>query len=124
MKINNKILHELIKEVKGRQHKSKEYYMNYLSSLKSANSVEELIKAKQDFFLDLINNLPVIKEDDYFCLLNYDNAANQTCFNCPYGKIHKNCHDPRSDYSIMYDLICELRHQVIHKFYKKGEKYE
>lgn len=124
MKINNKILQELIKEVEGRQHSAKKIYVDYLAALKGAKSVEELMKAKQDFMLDLINNFPVTKEDDYFCLSDYDNAANQTCFDCPYGKIHGNCHEASSNYDIMYDIIKDLRSQIIYKFYKKGEKYE
>lgn len=124
MEINKKVLRELTKEVKRRLCIGKESYANYIVALKNAVSVEELMKAKQDFMLDLINNLPIIKEDDYFCLLDYDNARDLTCFNCPYAKKHGNCHTPRSDYDVMCELISELRAQVIHKFYKKGEKYE
>jgi len=124
MKINKKILQELIKEVKGRQSEAKKIYMDYLVSLKKAKSVEEIVKAKQIFMIGLINNLPIIKEDDYFCLLNYDNAFDQICFDCPYGKKHGNCFSPGSDYDVMGELIISLRHQVIHKFYNKGEKYE
>jgi len=123
MKINKKVLKELLGEVKRRRTIAEEYYTAYKTALEKATSVEELMKAKQDFFIGILNNLPVIKEDDYFCLLDYDNAREQTCFNCPYGKIHGNCHGPGSDYDVMYDLINELRHQVIHKFFKKGEKY-
>ena len=124
MEINKKVLQELINEVKGRQNNGKQNYIKYLAELKSATSVEELVKAKQDFMIGLINNLPIIKEDDYFCLLNYDNAFDQICFDCPYGKKHGNCFSPGSDYDVMGELIISLRHQVIHKFYKKGEKYE
>lgn len=123
MEIDKGILRELISEVERRQRIRKQSYVNYKKVLKDATSVEELIKAKQDFMLDLINNLPVIKEDDYFCLLDYKNASQQTCFDCPYGKKHGNCHISGSDYDVMYDLICDLRHQIIHKFFKKGEKY-
>ena len=124
MKINKKVLQELISEVERRQRIGEQSYKDYKKALESAMSVEELMKAKQDFMLDLINNMPVIKEDDYFCLLNYEDAREQTCFNCPYAKKHGNCHNSGSDYDIMYNLICDLRHVVIHKFYKKGEKFE
>jgi len=124
MEINKKILRELISEVKRRQRIGKQSYEDYKKALKNATSVEELIKAKQDFMLDLINNMPVIKEDDYFCLLDYENASQQTCFDCPYGKKHGNCHNKGSDYDVMYDVVCELRSQVIHKFFKKEEKYD
>jgi len=124
MEINKKVLQELIKEVERRRRIEKQSYVDYKVALKSAVLVEELVKAKQDFMLELINNLPVIKEDDYFCLLDYENARDQTCFNCPYAKKHRNCHSAGSDYDVMYELISDLRHQVIHKFYKKGEKYE
>jgi len=124
MEINKKILRELISEVRRRQRIGKQSYEDYKKALKNATSVEELIKAKQDFMLDLINNMPVIKEDDYFCLLDYENASQQTCFDCPYGKKHGNCHNKGSDYDVMYDVVCELRSQVIHKFFKKGEKYD
>jgi len=130
MKINKKVLQELIGEVERRQRIGEQSYKDYKRALESAMSVEELMKAKQDFMLDLINNMPVIKEDDYFCLLYHKDWSGQDyaragdCPGCPYGKIHGNCHGPGSDYDVMYDLINELRHQVIHKFYKKGEKYE
>jgi hypothetical protein len=130
MKINKKVLQELISEVRRRQRISGQSYINYKKALRSATSVEEIMKAKQDFMLDIINNLPVIKEDDYFCLLYYgdasgqDYAREQDCSDCPYGKIHGNCHNASSNYDIMYDIICDLRSQVIHKFFKKGEKYD
>lgn len=130
MEINKKILKELLSEVRGRQRTAKEYYVTYIEELKKSKSVEELMKAKQDFMLDIINNLPVIKEDDYFCLLYHkdwsgqDHAKAEDCSSCPYGKIHGICHNPSSNYDIMYDIIKDLRAQVIHKFYKKGEKYE
>ena len=123
MEINKKVLQELIKEVKGRRNSAKKIYVDYLTALRDSKSVEEIVKVKQDFFLGLINNLPVIKEDDYFCLLYYDEAFNHTCFDCPYGKIHGNCQVSGSDYDVMYDFICDLRAQIIHKFFKKGEKY-
>jgi len=129
MKINKKVLQELIGEVERRQRIGEQSYKDYKRALESAMSVEELMKAKQNFLLDIVNNLPVIKEDDYFCLLYHKDwsgqayARSEDCADCPYGKKHGNCHQPKSDYDVMYELINELRHQVIHKFFKKDEKY-
>ena len=88
----------------------------YLDKIRTAKTEEEIMEAKRDLLISIVENLPLSKKYCPFCLI-YSNNCNE----CSYAEQHGDCHEYDSDYSRIVraknDLVDAL------KLYYKGEKY-
>ena len=107
------ILEERFKEWKDQFFKNVE---RYIEKIKTAKTEEEVMEAKRDLLISIIENLPLSKKYCSFCLI-YSNNCNE----CSYAKYHGDCREYDSDYSRM--LRAKNNFIDALKLYYKGEKY-
>ncbi len=107
------ILEERFREWRDRFFRDVE---RYIKKIRTAKTEEEIMEAKRDLLVSIVQNLPLSKKYCPFCLI-----YNSNCDKCSHAKQHGDCHEYDSDYSIML----RARNNFIDalKLYYKGEKY-
>lgn len=122
MKVVKKVKEALIENIKHWKVVIDICIEDCLEKIKKAETVEEIMQAKQTLLLDMIRFLPLQGNFCYFCIaLEKDIIA--SCKKCPYAKIHGICDRPDSDFSKIIRVKNDLLSSVENLYYS-GEKYD
>ena len=114
MKVDKSTRETLIENFEAWHKRLEERYKLFTEILKDAEEVEDLMSAKKDLLLWIVEDLPIVSDTCYFCLA-FD------CENCPYAKTHGECFLVLSDWQSIKDARSELRDKLYN--YYKGESY-
>ena len=122
MKIDEEVRKELVWNFKDLFRDVKRIFDEYIELLKKAETVEEIMKLKQEFLMNYLELTPLTSEYCYFCLANMESDATLICKNCLYAIHHKKCNEKDSDWSKIHTELAELI-KLIEDLYYKGERY-
>lgn len=115
MKIDNNAKEKLVNNLKAYVSKFNNEINTMIRYITRSDSVEILMRAKQNILKIWAYHLPVYDNTCYFCLIS------KTCSQCEYGKIHKICGDPDSSWKIIKDKQNDLLDSL--ENYYSGEIY-
>jgi len=124
MKADEEVKEKLLKNFEKWKKELNEMIDYYLSSIKNAEKVEDIMFFKKRLLLYLLKYFPIDIELCYFCIMK-ELKRFDTCADCPYAKYHRRCPEGYSDYAIIIRHL-EVLYKLIDEFYyyREGEKYE
>jgi len=106
MKVEKEVLDKMVKNLIENKEEISKIYSDYISKIKNANSVEEVMDLKKKLLYELIQNLPMGCKHCYFCIKYYDSP----CEECEYADYHGTC---ISNDSLWNDLMYEFKRKIL-----------
>lgn len=123
MKPNKEIIEKLLRNLEYCHAEFNDIFSEYSQKLKTAESIERVMVAKQSFLLSITKNIPLGTANCYFCLQYSPRIGFEGCKNCQWGKVHGTCYTQNSDYLKIQNLRVEFQ-KAIEELYYKGEIYK
>ena len=123
MKVDEEVRKELVANLKGYVERLAESLNEYIEKIKKAETVEEIMKIKQNLLLFYLGMTPLTTEHCYFCIAAKGKNGYPNCKKCLYAVHHGECGYQNSDWSKIMRRILEVM-DFIRDFYYKGERYD
>lgn len=87
----------------------------------SITKEEDILAAKRDMMIAVVEGLPLDNPDCYFCVAKIFNEI-PTCLDCPYKKMHGNCYETDSDFKKIIKAK-EALISALHSYHRDGDTY-
>lgn len=94
-------------------------FYHAMSRVDDAKSIDEVMSAKRDLMVTIVDNIPVTDQTCYFCVYNGGDA--HSCFNCSYGKAHGKCASPNSIWRGIANMKSKLATFISIHYWTGGE---
>lgn len=120
MKVNRVVREMLVENLDDWLNKLYDDIHYWIKKISKAETVEDVMKHKQDLLLDYVNSIPLGWGYCYFCLLYNGYSCEEVL--CEYGVVHGFCDSTNSDYATIQSLKRELKKEILNRYYR-GEKY-
>lgn len=126
MKVNKEARNNVVSNLQENNQIIQEDATHILYKMEMADTVEEMMKLKQDLIRTYIGYLPVYEQGCYFCVQRKQHQyppEESLCDNCPYGRLHGICSRGGSDWSKMKNALEEVE-KLLRYYYKPEETYK
>ena len=90
-----------------------------MSRIDKAKSIDEVMCAKRDLMVAIVNSIPVTDKTCYFCIYNGQGA--RSCFACSYGKMHGLCASLNSPWRKIVNMKSALATFIAIHYWTGGE---